>query len=90
MRLWAGRWPAQTPSTGPERKTGMTIRTIEPEQHTAAKVAGFIYLVAMATSIFAELYLRGPLIVRELFTHSGNMTGFSAAAVRDRSAPCAP
>ncbi|HYK01193.1 MAG TPA: DUF4386 domain-containing protein [Thermoanaerobaculia bacterium] len=37
--------------------------TITPEQRTAAKVAGWIYLIAMATSMFAELYLRGPLIV---------------------------
>ena len=37
---------------------------IEPEQRTAAKVVGFIYLIAMATSIFAELYARSPLIVR--------------------------
>jgi hypothetical protein len=37
--------------------------TIEPEQRNAAKVVGIIYLVAMATSMFAELYLRGPLIV---------------------------
>jgi hypothetical protein len=36
---------------------------IEPEQHTAAKVVGWIYLIAMATSIFAELYARAPLIV---------------------------
>jgi hypothetical protein len=38
--------------------------TIAPEQRTAAKVVGFIYLIAMATSMFAELYLRGPLMVR--------------------------
>lgn len=42
----------------------MTLRTIDPEQHTAAKVVGFIYLIAMATSMFAELYAQGPLIVR--------------------------
>ena len=35
-----------------------------PEQHRAAKVVGFIYVIAMATSMFAELYLRGPLMVR--------------------------
>jgi hypothetical protein len=40
------------------------MHTIEPEQRTAAKVVGFIYLIAMATSIFAELYARSPLIVR--------------------------
>ena len=42
----------------------MTSLTIQPEQRSAAKVAGLVYLIAMATSIFAELYARGPLIVR--------------------------
>jgi hypothetical protein len=42
----------------------MTIRTIEPEQHRAAKVVGFLYLFTMATAIFGELYVRGQLIVR--------------------------
>jgi len=42
----------------------MTLHTIEPEQRTAAKVVGFIYVIAIATSMFAELYARGPLIVR--------------------------
>lgn len=41
----------------------MTLHTIEPDQQRAAKVAGFIYLIAMATSMFAELYLRSGLIV---------------------------
>lgn len=36
---------------------------LEPAQHFAAKVAGFLYLFLMATSIFAEFYARGPLIV---------------------------
>lgn len=40
------------------------LDTIEPEQHTAAKVVGWIYLIAMATSMFAELYARSSLIVR--------------------------
>jgi hypothetical protein len=40
----------------------MTLRTIEPAQHTAAKVAGFLYLFTMATSIFAYS-LRGRLVV---------------------------
>jgi hypothetical protein len=40
------------------------MNTIEPEQQTAAKVVGWIYLIAMATSMFAELYARSPLIVR--------------------------
>jgi hypothetical protein len=38
---------------------------IEPEQHTAAKVVGCIYLIAMATSMFAELCARAPLITRD-------------------------
>ena len=41
----------------------MTLRTIEPAQHTAAKVAGFLYLFLMVTGVFAEFYARGPLIV---------------------------
>jgi hypothetical protein len=36
---------------------------ITQEQRTAAKVAGSIYLIAMATSMFAELYLRDSMIV---------------------------
>jgi hypothetical protein len=32
---------------------------ITPEQHKAAKVAGVIYLAAMASSMFAELYAQG-------------------------------
>ena len=40
----------------------MTLRTIEPAQHTAAKVAGFLYLFTNATAIFA-FYARGSLIV---------------------------
>ena len=36
---------------------------IAPEQHRAARVAGIVYLAAMATSMFAELVLRGPLMV---------------------------
>src|SRR6202022_3455069 len=42
----------------------MTLHRIEPEQQTAAKVAGFLYLVVMAVSLLAELYLRAPLLVR--------------------------
>ena len=36
---------------------------ITTEQHRAARVVGIIYLLAMATSMFAELFVRGPLIV---------------------------
>lgn len=38
--------------------------SIEPAQRSAARVVGFIYLIAMATSMLSEFYLRGPLIVR--------------------------
>jgi hypothetical protein len=41
----------------------MTISGIDESQRAAAKVVGFVYLFAMATSIFAELYARGQLIV---------------------------
>jgi uncharacterized protein DUF4386 len=43
-------------------ETGST-RLIEPEQHRAAKVVGFSYLVTLATANFAEFYARGRLIV---------------------------
>jgi hypothetical protein len=46
-------------STKPE----MTLRTIESAQHTAAKVAGFLYLFTMVTANFAEFYARGRLIL---------------------------
>lgn len=39
------------------------FRTIEPAQHTAAKIVGFLYLFTMATSIVG-FSLRGPLLVR--------------------------
>lgn len=38
-------------------------RTTEQEQHSAAKVVGWVYLIAMATSMFAEFFTRAPLIV---------------------------
>ena len=39
------------------------MTTVEPSQQSAAKVAGFLYLVTMATSIFAYAFVRGRLIV---------------------------
>ncbi len=52
---------------GSHRATGgwceLTRGTIEPAQHTAAKVAGFLYLFTNATAILTELYVRSPLIV---------------------------
>ena len=41
----------------------MTANTIDNSQHTAAKVAGFSCLFAMAIVIFANYRLLGPLIV---------------------------
>jgi hypothetical protein len=41
----------------------MTLRAIEPAQHAAARVAGFLYLVTMVIPLLAELFLRAPLIV---------------------------
>jgi hypothetical protein len=41
----------------------MTSDAIDESQRKAAKVAGFLYLFAMAASIFAQAYVRGRLIV---------------------------
>ena len=43
--------------------TGVLTNRLEPAQHTAAKVAGFLYLFSMVTANFAEFYARGRLIV---------------------------
>lgn len=44
--------------------TSPTIpQSIEPEQRSAAKLAGALYLVAMALSIFGESFVRGRMIV---------------------------
>ncbi len=40
----------------------MTNHAIDPSQHKAAKVVGIAYLLAMATSIFAEEFVRAKLI----------------------------
>jgi len=42
----------------------MTLRTIEPAQHTAARVIGFLYLFQMATAVFGQSYVRDQMIVR--------------------------
>jgi len=39
------------------------FHTIEPAQHNAAKVVGFLYLFLMAIAMFGEMYARGSLIV---------------------------
>jgi hypothetical protein len=41
----------------------MTERTVEPAQQTAARVAGFLYLLQMATAVFGESFVRGRLLV---------------------------
>src|SRR5437899_993041 len=43
--------------------TAALTNRFEPAQHTAAKVAGFLYLFTMVTATFAEFYARGRLIV---------------------------
>jgi hypothetical protein len=43
--------------------TTVVTDRLEPAQHTAAKVAGFLYLLTMVTGVFAEFYARGSLIV---------------------------
>lgn len=40
----------------------MALLRIEPSQHSAAKVAGFMYLLTTVTANFAEFYARGRLI----------------------------
>jgi hypothetical protein len=39
--------------------TAVLANPLEPAQHTAAKVAGFLYLFTMVTATFAEFYARG-------------------------------
>ena len=43
--------------------TAMLTNRLDLAQHTAAKVAGFLYLFTMVTASFAEFYARGRLIV---------------------------
>lgn len=54
----------------------MTPHTIEPEQRTAARVVGFLYLFQMATAVFGDSYVRGQLVVRGDATATAqNITG---------------
>jgi Domain of unknown function (DUF4386) len=41
----------------------MTISTLDESQRQAARVVGFTYLFAMVTAVFAEMFVRGQLIV---------------------------
>ena len=41
----------------------MIDTTAEPEQRSAARVAGLLYLIMMFTALFGELYFRSPRIV---------------------------
>ncbi|MGH7726314.1 MAG: hypothetical protein ACREOU_12880 [Candidatus Eiseniibacteriota bacterium] len=40
----------------------MTVHTFDDSQRTAARVVGLGDLIAMATSIFAEAFVRGTLV----------------------------
>ena len=42
----------------------VTIRDIDDSQQRAARIAGFLYLITMAISVFAHYFVRGRLIVR--------------------------
>lgn len=42
----------------------MALRTIEPAQQRAARIAGFLYVFQMATAVFGQSYVRDRLIVR--------------------------
>ncbi len=59
---------------------------LEPTQHTAAKVVGFLYLFTMATSIFA-FYLRGQMVVGDAVQTARNIAAserlFRIATVTD-------
>lgn len=50
-------------STNRLNRPEMTPRMIEPAQHTAAKVAGILYLITTVMAAFAEFFVRAPLIV---------------------------
>ncbi len=55
-----------------------TNSTIEPAQHAAAKVVGFLYLLAMALSIFGES-IRGRFIIpRDAVKTAMNISGSEA------------
>lgn len=42
----------------------MTTGTIQPSQHAAARLAGALYLVTMATAVFAQIGVRDRILVR--------------------------
>src|SRR6266511_6039761 len=64
----------------------MTISAIDESQRKAARVVGFSYLFAMATAVFAELYVRGRLIVPEDAAETARniMAAGAAMAARHR------
>ncbi len=51
------------PSSNRRDRSEMTRRTIEPAQQTAARVAGFAYLISFATVVFAQFRIHDRLIV---------------------------
>jgi hypothetical protein len=62
-----------------EHVASASLGPVDDSQRKAAKVVGFTYLLALATSVFAEFYVRGSLIVlddaaqtaRNIVAHEG-------------------
>lgn len=55
--------------------TEATRAAIEPAQRTAARIAGALYLVLMATGVFGESFVRGRLIVGDATKTAENILG---------------
>ena len=43
----------------------MTDRTVEPSPRLRARLAGAFYLITIVTGVFAEVFVRGALVVRD-------------------------
>jgi hypothetical protein len=43
----------------------MTDRTVEPSPRLRARLAGASYLITIVTGVFAEVFVRGALVVRD-------------------------
>lgn len=50
--------------TNEPNRPGRAGGEIEPAQHTAARVVGFLYVAQMALAIFGDSFVRGRMIVR--------------------------
>lgn len=51
----------------------MGAPAIEPEQRTAARVVGCLYLLTMATGVFGELFVRGRLVRGDALQTANNI-----------------